>query len=938
MPPPPTQHHHCRRVPSWAQTPPSGQAMAPVHAFNIPPGPLDEILVPPPAEPATPSSNPNSTTLATVEVIGGHPAASEGSGSWAAQSTTIGQRTQTLREFPQDAIESEQIEIGLKANPHPHLGLGIALFDIKRDASDLTTANDFVTSEHFQPRGIEFNTTSHIGRNLMLYGNAAFLETTPKNTIAPIPHSDGIGNRPVDAQNSGLLNFSWVHSPPLGAGKFIIPVKHTPKIPQQLMMGVALSLVFLPFANADGNFPDGIVQELDAVRITAPLNKTLEVNAGAFGARDKMEIPLVIENYGSGIVHTTGNRTVADVLTVLDPSVTNASFGGGFDNFRLRGFAGDLFNTLRIDGLALAPHQDMPLELVERVDVLKGPAGFLYGVNSPGGTINYLPKRPTKAPFARVTMQGSSLSARYAALDNSASFADGILGYRLNTGYSKTGDFNHFGDSERKFIGMATDIRLSSTALLQINSNWTDTQSMADPLLRADQSSRTDPLNPATYILPPKINRRHALSPSWFHHGIEASNLDVKLEYTLSEDWTAVGQWNFSRVKHDAAYNDVFDIQPDGNIGYAALAIRRSSRYDSWTGQTYLTGTLETGRLLHEVFVGGSHHMNHDRSPLWDVDESVGSVPVRDVSVGNIHHPVQPPRIHYGATNALDYNSNIQESSVFASDLITFNGQFQAMLGGRYIRFEARNHYADATPERKNIFVPAAALMWRPAQDWMVYISHSRGLERGEYAPYNAVNAAQSTDAIESHQYEIGLKAQFGENSSLGLALFDLQRDASYLNASNYFLSDGQYQHQGIELTGSTRLFQRLSLVGNVAFLGTELKKVDDLTTLGKRSAGAPRWKAAMRAQYLFANGFSVEGTVNHVGSRAVDAQNSGFIPGYTLLGAGVSYAARIAATPVTFCLQGRNLTDKYYYPGTNSGGLQVGRGREIFLSAQMEF
>jgi len=681
-----------------------------------------------------------------------------------------------------------------------------------------------------------------------------------------------------------------------------------------------------------------LISDLEAVTVSAPLNKALEVNAGAFGARDKMEIPLVIENYGSEVIHHADNRTVADVLTVLDPSVTSSSFGGGFDNFRLRGFSGDLFNTLRIDGLALAPHQDMPLELVERVDVLKGPAGFLYGFNSPGGSINYIPKRPTLDPFSRVTVQGSSLQGRYVALDHSASVADGVVGWRLNTGYSKTGNFNHFGDFERKFIGIATDIRLSPAALLQINANWTDTQSMADPLLRADQSSRANPLNPSSYILPPKVNRRHALSPSWFRHGIEASNVEAKLEYALNERWTAVGQWNFSRVKHDAAYNDLFDIQPNGDIGYAALAIRRGSRYDSWTGQTYLTGVLETGSLWHEVFVGASHHMNHDRSPLWDVDESVGGVLVGDVSVGNIRHPVQPPRIHYGTTNALDYNSNIQESSVFASDLISLSEQWQVMLGGRTIRFEARNHYAGASSERKNAFVPTAALIWRPSADWMAYISHSRGLERGEYAPYYAANANQSTDAIESQQYEIGLKAQLDEDSSLGLALFDLQRDASYLNASNVFVSNGKYQHRGIELTGSTRLFQRLNITGNAAFLDTELKKVDDPTTLGKRSAGVPRWKSALQARYEMAHGWSLEGTLNYVGSSAVDAQNSGFIPSYTLFSAGLGYDTQMAKTPVNFRLQGRNLGNKYYYPGVNSGGLQIGRGRELFFSAQMGF
>jgi len=133
-------------------------------------------------------------------------------------------------------------------------------------------------------------------------------------------------------------------------------------MPQRFMTALTLALLFSPSVSADVRPDDNIVRELDAVTVTAPLNKALAVNAGAFGARDKMDVPLIIENYGSGIIHKPDNRTVADVLTVLDPSVISSSFGGGFDNFRLRGFSGDLFNTLRIDGLALAPHQDMPLE------------------------------------------------------------------------------------------------------------------------------------------------------------------------------------------------------------------------------------------------------------------------------------------------------------------------------------------------------------------------------------------------------------------------------------------------------------------------------------------------------------------------------------------------------------------------------------------------
>lgn len=63
------------------------------------------------------------------------------------------------------------------------------------------------------------------------------------------------------------------------------------------------------------------------------------------------------------------------------------------DNISIRGFPIDWTNTMRRDGMPVAPYYDLPLENTERIDVLKGPSGFLYGVNSPGGTVNYVMKR-----------------------------------------------------------------------------------------------------------------------------------------------------------------------------------------------------------------------------------------------------------------------------------------------------------------------------------------------------------------------------------------------------------------------------------------------------------------------------------------------------------------------------------------------------------------
>jgi len=149
------------------------------------------------------------------------------------------------------------------------------------------------------------------------------------------------------------------------------------------VMHTTLLTLAIPCAAHAGFTPDAPVV-LDTV--TAPLNQAFEVNVGAFGARDPLEVPLSTQSYDVRTIRETAARTAMDVL-VIDPFVSGASLGNSFDSFRLRSFKIDNFNSIRRDGMTVLPYHDEALENIERMDVLKGPSGVLYGFNSPGGNV-----------------------------------------------------------------------------------------------------------------------------------------------------------------------------------------------------------------------------------------------------------------------------------------------------------------------------------------------------------------------------------------------------------------------------------------------------------------------------------------------------------------------------------------------------------------------
>jgi len=679
---------------------------------------------------------------------------------------------------------------------------------------------------------------------------------------------------------------------------------------------------------------------LETVTVTAPpLNQVLEVNVGAFGARDAMEVPLAIQGYDAATIRETAARTAMDVLAV-DPSVSGASLGSSFDSFRLRGFKIDNFHSIRRDGMAVLPYHDEGLENIERMDVLKGPSGFLYGFNSPGGTVNVILKRPTQDPFLHLTVQGSSLIGRYLAIDTSSAVRGGQFGWRLNAAVENVGSFNHAGDMQRRFVSIATDLRLGARALLQLNADWYRKSVVADPLLRADQSGRADPLDPSSYVLPPRVDRRDLLAPSWWRYNTEVANFDAKLEYRIHPDWVSVTQLAYSHLDGGEIFTDYFDIQPNGDIGYADLYAFRQERFFNRAVQSHVSGQFHTGSVHHDLFMGAAFRQMRGSTPEADfIDSSM--VAMDRISVGNVLAPVQPAVWAFGPRRPVAFRMNIQERSIFASDLISLTDAFQVLLGGRYLWYRASDLQQGAPSQRKNVFVPVGALMVRPTDHLMAYASYTRGFEAGEYAPYTANNANEPTDAIRAEQVELGLKADINQKVNLGVALFDIRRDASYLNTANDFVSSGRFQHRGVEFTATARATRSLTLVGNLAFLDTELKDVTDATTLGKRSEGVPRWKGALGARYAVSAvpGLAVDALASYVGSRPVDAQNSGFVPGYLVWDAGVSYQTTVGGAATILRLYAKNLSNKYYYPSVYyQGGLQVGRGREVFLSASLKF
>jgi iron complex outermembrane receptor protein len=147
--------------------------------------------------------------------------------------------------------------------------------------------------------------------------------------------------------------------------------------------------------------------------------------------------------------------TLYDVL-INDPSIRfTTSAGHSNENYMIRGLEVN-YQHLYFNGMqGLAPQYHVPVEFLERVEVLKGPSSFLYGgvSTSVGGAINLVPKRAGDEDVTNFTTSYTSSSHLGGHIDIGRRFGENKeWGIRFNGLYAD-GDTEVDGQSKERLLG-----------------------------------------------------------------------------------------------------------------------------------------------------------------------------------------------------------------------------------------------------------------------------------------------------------------------------------------------------------------------------------------------------------------------------------------------------------------------------------------------------
>jgi len=578
---------------------------------------------------------------------------------------------------------------------------------------------------------------------------------------------------------------------------------------------------------------------------------------------------------------------------------------------------------------------------IERIEVLKGPQGTLYGASSIGGLLKYVTRDPDlntmeiRGGGDLFTIADSGDLGYAARVGINMPVIEGQLAVRGSYSFRHTpgyiDDLGAGGDDVNKYDQQSARIAAlwepTSNFSLEVAGMWQKTDADGYSVTRFDipepYLSNTEQV-PFGALEPLGDGRSiDDQLPSLFKNEITYLTATAKLDLGFA-DFLSATSYSDSTTYQYGDYTDVYGVliplvtgEPGVSAFYITLDLEKFT-------QEFRVSAPD-GNAPLQWLLGGFY--THEKSG------NLQTVTAQDLNLDPI--PGVDPLALAGLPSTYD------EYAVFGQASYTFAEVFELGGGLRWARNEQDFRQISSSavglvPEAddpgssaESVWTWSAFGRYEVAPSASLYARAATGYRPG--GP-NVIlpDTPTQVDADTLTSYEVGFKADLGGNlASVDMALFQMDWNDIQLSVSNdsgvsYFDNAGKARARGFEFGGSIRPVEGLSIDLNAAYTKSELREdaPSGVGAKGDRLPNIPEFTLSFGPQYAF--GLSgdwegiVAGNIRYVDDRLTGAEtavNTLSLPDYTTLD------LSLAATNDVFTVRvyARNVTDEDAYL---SGGI----------------
>lgn len=598
------------------------------------------------------------------------------------------------------------------------------------------------------------------------------------------------------------------------------------------------------------------------------------------------------------------DRGAVRLVDALDgvAGVNNTLGEGSRDQFMIRGF--DSLNDMYRDGMrddgTLQSYRS--LANVERVEIVKGSAGALYGRGSAGGIINLVTKRANGDNFTHVKGSVGSNSQYVGQVDSSMAFSDKVNG-RINLEYRQADSYVDHVDSNDFFIAPTIRVLPADGHTIDIDVEYAHQE-----------------LVPYRGV-PSKNGKPVDLPVSTYFGGTNDYQESDSLRVAVDYEWRLNDQWVWN---NRAAFNHI-ELEQKGTRQGKVTGNEVSQTVNNFGYDPRTTTTLQSELIWetndNQLMLGADFNQ-------IDIDLTLASD--KTLPPQNIYNPVVGPTPDPGFKPFRDNTTTT--TGVYVQDVYTW-GDLSVIGNVRYDSMELEQQKAGSGKEKLDDDKVSyrAGLVYRINYDTSVYAS----LARSWQLPYAGIYInPKLAEFFHTDLKEVGTKAYLLDNAlMLNAALFQIDQEQPQTNVDGDVIDKIEVRHQGIELEARGQITKQWDISVGYSYLDAEDKAT------GKKPNDVSDHLFSLWSTYQLDDNWRLGGGVKYVGDRYAGNDEAVALGDYTTVDLMAAYTTgrhKIQANAYNI------LDEKYILGATNgtSGLNQIGYGApaEFMLSYGYQF
>ncbi|OMO24049.1 ligand-gated channel protein [Vibrio sp. 10N.222.47.A9] len=598
------------------------------------------------------------------------------------------------------------------------------------------------------------------------------------------------------------------------------------------------------------------------------------------------------------------DRGAVRLVDALDgvAGVNNTLGEGSRDQFVIRGF--DALNDMYRDGMrddgTLQSYRS--LANIERVEVVKGPAGALYGRGSAGGIINLVTKRANGDNFTHVNGSVGSNNLFVGQVDSSMALSDKVSG-RINVESRQSDSYVDHVDSNDFFIAPTIRVLPAEGHTIDLDVEYAHQE-----------------LVPYRGV-PSKNGKPVDVSESTFYGGTNDYQESDSIRVGVNYEWLLNSEWAWT---NRAAYNHI-ELEQKGTRQGTVTGNEVSQTVNNFGYDPRTTTTLQSELVWetdsNQMMIGADYNqINIDLTLASDK-----TLPPKD-----IYNPVAGPTPDPGFKPFRDNTTTT--TGVYIQDVYTF-GDLSVIGNVRYDSMELEQQKAGS--EKENLDDDKVSyrggLVYRINNDMSVYAS----LARSWQLPYSGIYInPKLAEFFHTDLKEIGAKAYLLDNAlMLNAAVFQIDQEQPETNIDGDVVNKIEARHQGIELEARGQFTGQWDISVGYSYLDAENKET------GKKPNDVSDHLFSLWSTYQLDDNWRLGGGVKYVGDRYAGNDEAVALGDYTTVDLMAAYTTgrhKVQANAYNV------LNEKYILGATNgtSGTNQIGYGApaEFMLSYGYQF